>query len=146
MRYAVLALSPVVIGSCGATEDAQEPNVAGDVDAGLDAEAEPQVASHLDSATPDAAMALVCQTIGRTGPPTSCRMFAYCGHAHFEIDCSAVVSCRCRQPDVDGPDGGARIVPYESIFCESPDSGEPSLSLGVAFDAAARACGWREQH
>lgn len=140
MRSAALASSLAVVGACGTIEEAKDVEVDAAIDSGADPQAE--ASDHSDAA----ASRLVCQTIGRTGPPTSCRMFAYCGHAHFEIDCSAVVSCTCRELDVDASDAATRMVVYESVFCESPDGGDTGGSLGAAFEAATRACGWSGQH
>lgn len=97
-----------------------------------------------DAAAHDAGHVSTCETIGRTGPTTSCRLFAFCGHADFELECSVGISCVCRERRADDAgaavDGGEQTVAYEPIFCESPEAS--SADLRAAFAAATQACGW----
>jgi hypothetical protein len=76
-----------------------------------------------------------CETIGRTGGSDTCLLFAFCGHRHLQLDCSARFTCVCSEPDVDG--GPTKEVVAEPIFCEGA-----STDLGSALEAATRACGF----
>ena len=76
-----------------------------------------------------------CETIGRTGGSDTCLLFEYCGHRHFELDCSARFTCVCSEPEIDG--GATKQIAAEPIYCESPVT-----EISSAFAAARRACAW----
>jgi hypothetical protein len=77
----------------------------------------------------------VCETVGRTGAADTCKLFAYCGHRHFEVDCTARFTCICSEPEVDG--GATKQIVAHPTYCESP-----AADMNAAFEAARRACGW----
>jgi hypothetical protein len=80
----------------------------------------------------------VCEKIGLTGGPGACLLFAHCGHAHFQIDCtSGGNTCACA-----GSDGAPRSIPYDAAFCALPDSGAPSDGLKIMMAHARAACGF----
>lgn len=111
---------------------------ASDEQAPIDASTDASEASDASSDVVDehAAHAAACDTIGRTGASDTCKLFAYCGHQSFEVDCSARFTCICSEPDLDG--GPTKQVVAEPIFCGSADN-----DLKSAFAAAHRACGWQ---
>jgi hypothetical protein len=139
MRIAFLSpsLSPLffvmLAGACSDRFAATEPGLDADAgDAGADVSAAVDAASELDE---HHAAAAECDTFGRTGEGDTCRLFAYCGHGEFDVDCSARFTCICSQPEVDG--GATKQIAAQPIFCESAAN-----DLKSAFAAAHQACGW----
>jgi hypothetical protein len=137
VRNTSLVLSPFVVvamlaASCSDRFAADEP-IGGDAGVGDGAD----VAAPVD-ASPEHdehhAAAAQCDTFGRTGEGDTCKLFAYCGHGEFDLDCTARFTCICSQPEVDG---GTKQIAAQPIFCESAAN-----DLKSAFAAAHQACGW----
>jgi hypothetical protein len=80
-----------------------------------------------------------CEKVGLTGGAKDCLLFADCGHAHFQIDCTrADGTCSCPRTEK----GVSRRVPYRETFCVLPDGGAPSDGLRSMLAAARRECDW----
>jgi hypothetical protein len=126
-----VSLLSIALVACSEPFVTSEPVVDAAVDdAGIDAGA-PDAASEHDEHGDGGA----CDTVGRTGAADTCKLFAYCGHRHFEVDCAARFTCVCSEPEIDG--GPTKQIVAQPVFCESSAS-----DMNAAFDAARRACGW----